>query len=162
MKFAQISVFQLALSALWAANKLTMDFLRSLSKCTLKCMLKNAWKHLKGIACTLTSPMTHVNRQKRVSSLSKIMCKLNWVLFWVLIRLLLTFVTAVEDKFCVKLTEGTERCTTSKKKIATAVQSSLIFIYYFTRIRPREPSKSYRKWWKLAIQSIISTSHRSD
>ena len=28
---------------------------------------------------------------------------------------MLTFVTTVEDKFCVKLTDGTERCTTSKK-----------------------------------------------
>ena len=89
-------------------------------------MFKNAWKHLEGIACTLTSHMTHVNQLKQVSSFSEIMCKLNWVL----IRLLLTFVTAVEDKFCVKLTDGTERCTTSKKKIITAVQSSFYLLFY--------------------------------
>ena len=115
MRFAPISAFQLALPVLPTANKSTMNFWSSSSKSIMTCTLKNAWKQQEGIACTQTLHMVHVHQQKQVSSLV-----LNYKYCLGINNNSLHINYAVQDKFCVMLSDGTERCTTSKKKsIAT-------------------------------------------
>ena len=120
MRFAPISAFQLAHLVLPTANKSAMNLWRSSSKSILKCMLKNAWKQLEGIACTQTLHMVHAHRQKQVSSLV-----LNYrYCFGINNNSLHNYV--VEDKFCVMLSDGTERCIKSKKKTLPPYMADII------------------------------------
>ena len=114
MRFAPISVFQLARPVLPTANKSAMNLWRNSSKSILTCMLKNAQKQLEGIACTQTLHMVHAHRHKQVSSLV-----LNHrYCFSINNNSLHNYV--VEDKFCVMLSDGTERCTELENLVKAA------------------------------------------
>ena len=83
------------------------------------CTLKNAWRQLEGIACIQMLYTVHVHQQKQVSSLvlKQVIIAMG-IIHYIIMH-------AVEDKFCVTVSDGTERCISKNKKLIILLILSL-------------------------------------